>query len=177
MENKNPRDGYRHPPHVVWFPDNVSKGTVHPLCNSRCSVAVPYFLLLLRGEKLWNQGEVRKMKKALNFLLILTFALTLLVPLTGVHIHKSASLLFLLLCVVHAALHWRKMDARRGVVLGLIFASFLTGVIGLIFEEIPIILALHKVMSITVVFFLAIHIFVFISKIFPRAKKDKSSGG
>ncbi len=92
------------------------------------------------------------MKKALNFLLILTFALTLLVPLTGVHIHKSASLLFLLLCVVHAALHWRKMDARRGVVLGLIFASFLTGVIGLIFEEIPIILALHKVMSITVVF-------------------------
>ena len=64
-----------------------------------------------------------------------------------------------------------------GVVLGLIFASFLTGVIGLIFEEIPIILALHKVMSITVVFLLAIHIFVFISKIFPRAKKDKSSGG
>lgn len=54
------------------------------------------------------------MKKALNFLLILTFALTLLVPLTGVPIHKSASLLFLLLCVVHAALHWRKMDARRG---------------------------------------------------------------
>lgn len=35
------------------------------------------------------------MKKALNFLLILTFALTLLVPLTGVPIHKSASLLFL----------------------------------------------------------------------------------
>ena len=101
------------------------------------------------------------MKKALNFLLILTFALTLLVPLTGVPIHKSASLLFLLLCVVHAALHWRKMDARRGVVLGLIFASFLTGVIGLIFEEIPIIFALHKVMPITVVFFLAIHIFVF----------------
>ena len=63
------------------------------------------------------------------------------------------------------------MDARRGVVLVLIFVSFLTGAFGLIFDKTPIILAMHKVISIAVVFFLAIHIFVFISKICPRSRK------
>lgn len=101
------------------------------------------------------------MKKVLNSLLLLTFVLTLLVPLTGVHLHKLASLLFLLLCLVHTGLYWKKMNARRGSALGLIFASFLTGLFGMIFEEIPMILAMHKVLSIAVVFFLAIHIFVF----------------
>lgn len=111
------------------------------------------------------------MKRSLNILLIVTFVLTLFVPLTGVHIHKLASVLFLLLCLVHTGLYWRKMDARRGVVLALIFVSFLTGAFGLIFDKTPIILALHKVISIAVVFFLAIHIFVFISKICPRSRK------
>lgn len=101
------------------------------------------------------------MKKALNILLMITFVLTLLVPLTGVHVHKFVSLLFLLLCLVHTGLHWRKMEARKVFVLGLVFASFLTGVFGLIFEEIPVLLAIHKVISIAVVFFLAIHIFMF----------------
>lgn len=120
------------------------------------------------------------MKRSLNILLMITFVLTLLVPLTGVHIHKLASLMFLLLCLVHTGLYWKKIDARRAVVLGLIFASFLTGVFGLIFDETPIILALHKVVSIVVVFFLAIHIFVFTSKIGPRsrrAEKKQSFGG
>ena len=111
------------------------------------------------------------MKKALNVLLMTTFVVTLLVPLTGVVVHKMASLLFLLLCLVHTGLHWRALNARRVTVLGLVLASFLTGLFGLIFEETPIILALHKVMSIVVVFFLAIHIFVFVSQIFPRRKK------
>ncbi len=111
------------------------------------------------------------MKKVWNLLLLISFVLTLFVPLTGIHVHKLASLLFLLLCLVHTGLHWKKMDARRAVVLELIFASFLTGLFGLIFEETPIVLSLHKVMSIAVVFFLAIHIFVFISQIFPRRKK------
>ena len=116
------------------------------------------------------------MKKVWNLLLLISFVLTLLVPLTGIHVHKLASVLFLLFCLVHTGLHRKKMDGRRVVVLGLIFTSFLTGLFGLIFEEIPIILALHKVMSIGVVFFLAIHIFVFISKIFPRRKKINHPG-
>ncbi len=63
------------------------------------------------------------------------------------------------------------MNARRYVVLGLVFASFLTGLFGLIFEEIPLVLAIHKVVSIAVVFFLAIHIFVFGRRIFPESRK------
>ena len=114
------------------------------------------------------------MKRCLHGLLLITFVLTILVPLTGIHIHKSASLLFLLLCLVHTGLHWRKMDGGRALVLGAIFASFLTGLLGLIFEEIPMILALHKVISIVVVFFLAIHIFVFSSKLFSKSReRDK----
>lgn len=111
------------------------------------------------------------MKKVLNILLLITFVLTLFVPLTGIHVHKLASLLFLLLCLIHTGLYWKKMDARRGIVLGLIFASFLTGLFGLLFEEIPMILAMHKVISILVVFFLAIHIFVFSSKIFSKNRE------
>lgn len=63
------------------------------------------------------------MKKALNVLLMTTFVVTLLVPLTGVVVHKMASLLFLLLCLVHTALHWRTLNARRVTVLGLVLAS------------------------------------------------------
>ena len=111
------------------------------------------------------------MKRSLNILLMVTFVLTLFVPLTGVHIHKLASVLFLLLCLVHTGLYWRKMDARRGIVLALIFVSFLTGAFGLIFDKTPMILAMHKVISIAVVFFLAIHIFVFTSRICPRSRK------
>lgn len=117
------------------------------------------------------------MKKALNVLLMITFVLTLLVPLTGIVVHKMASLLFLLLCLVHTALHWRALNARRVTVLGLILASFLTGLFGLIWEEIPMVLGLHKAISIAVVFFLAIHIFVFTCKRCPGSRKKQMAKG
>ncbi len=50
-------------------------------------------------------------------------------------------------------------------VLGLIFEVFLTGLFGMIFKQYPIILSIHTISSIAVVFFLAIHIFVFKKKI------------
>lgn len=117
------------------------------------------------------------MKKALNVLLMTTFVVTLLVPLTGVVVHKMASLLFLLLCLVHTGLHWRTLNARRVTVLGLVLASFLTGLFGLIWEEIPMVLGLHKVISIAVVFFLAIHIFVFTCKRCPGSRKKQMAKG
>ena len=92
------------------------------------------------------------MKRILNTLLFLTFILTLLVPITGVHIHKLASVIFLILCLVHTGVYWKKMNIFRFFVLGLIFEVFLTGLFGMI-------------SSIAVVFFLAIHIFVFKKKI------------
>ena len=93
------------------------------------------------------------MKRILNTLLFLTFILTLLVPITGVHIHKLASVIFLILCLVHTGVYWKKMNIFRFFVLGMIFKQY------------SIILSIHTISSIAVVFFLAIHIFVFKKKI------------
>lgn len=101
------------------------------------------------------------MKKVLNIALLLSFLLTILVPLTGIHIHKLASVLFLLLSIVHTIIYRKKLGAKRFGLLAIILASFLTGLFGMIFDQYPIILSLHKVLSIALVFFLAIHIFLF----------------
>ena len=105
------------------------------------------------------------MKKILNIALLINFIVTIMVPLTGVHVHKMASLLFLLLSIVHTILYRKKMGAKRWLLLGLIVISFATGLFGMILDQFPIILTLHRAISIALVFFLAIHIFVFHRKI------------
>lgn len=55
----------------------------------------------------------------------------------------------------------QKLGAKRWALLGGILLAFGTGVLSLVFAELPLVLALHKAVSITCVFFLAIHIFVF----------------
>lgn len=101
------------------------------------------------------------MKKVLNYLLLISFIITNLVPITGIAVHKLASVLFLLLCIVHTVIYRKQMKWKRWVLLGTIAISFLSGLFGMIFDEISLILALHKVISIGCVFALAIHIFVF----------------
>lgn len=101
------------------------------------------------------------MKKLLNILLFICFLVTILVPVTGIHIHKLASTLFLLLCMVHTIVYRKKLGLRRWLLLGLILLSFATGLLGMILDTYPIVLILHRVLSIGLVFFLAIHIFVF----------------
>ena len=88
-----------------------------------------------------------------------------MVPLTGIMVHKMASVFFLLLCLIHTFMYRKKMNGRLFLVLGIIVVAFLSGILGMIFEEIPMILALHKAISIVSVFFLAIHIFVYHKKI------------
>ncbi len=101
------------------------------------------------------------MKKVLNYALAVSFLLTILVPLTGIHVHKLASVLFLLLTIVHTITYRNKLGAKRFSLLALVLVSFFTGLFGMIFNQIPMILILHRVLSIALVFFLAIHIFVF----------------
>ena len=101
------------------------------------------------------------MKKALNIALLISFIITIMVPLTGIHIHKMASMLFLLLSIVHTVTYRKKLGVKRWLLLGLILISFGTGLFGMILDHIPIVLILHRVVSIALVFFLAIHIFVF----------------
>ena len=110
------------------------------------------------------------MKKILNIALLVSFIVTILVPLTGVHVHKLASVIFLLLCIVHTVLYRKKLGANRYLLLALVLVCFATGLFGIIFDQFPLILILHRVISIAAVFFLAIHIFVFHKRIGKTAK-------
>ena len=109
------------------------------------------------------------MKKLLNIALLISFIVTIMVPLTGVHVHKMASVLFLLLSIVHSVVYRKKLGAKRWLLFATILISFATGLFGMILDQFPIILILHRCISIAVIFFLAIHIFVFHKKLLPKA--------
>ena len=105
------------------------------------------------------------MKRFLNIALLVSFLVTIMVPLTGIHIHKLASVVFLLLSIIHTITYRKKLGVKRWLLLALIVISFATGLFGMILDQFPIILILHRCLSIALVFFLAIHIFVFHKKI------------
>ena len=105
------------------------------------------------------------MKKTLNYALLISFVITIMVPLTGVHIHKLASVIFLLLSIVHTVIYRKQLNAKRWLLLAMILLSFVTGLFGMILDQVPFVLAFHRIISIAVVFFLAIHIFVFHKKL------------
>ena len=105
------------------------------------------------------------MKKLLNIALLISFLVTIMVPLTGIHIHKLASVVFLLLSLVHTIAYRKKLGVKRWLLLTTIVVSFATGLFGMILDRGPIILILHRCISITLVFFLAIHIFVYHKKL------------
>ena len=101
------------------------------------------------------------MKRFLNIALLVSFLVTIMVPLTGIHIHKLASVIFLLLSIVHTVTYRKKLGMKRWLLLGLILISFASGLLGMILDHIPMVLILHRCISIALVFFLAIHIFAY----------------
>ena len=105
------------------------------------------------------------MKKILNIALFICFAVTVMVPVTGIPIHKLTSAMFLLLCLVHTIVYRRKLGAKRWLLLGTIVVSFVTGLFGMILDQIPGVLISHRAVSIALVFFLAIHVYVFPRKL------------
>ncbi len=105
------------------------------------------------------------MKKLLNLALLISFIVTVMVPLTGIHLHKLASVIFLLLCIVHTVVYRKKLGAKRWLLLGLIVISFASGLFGMILDQYPFVLILHRAVSIAIVFFLAIHIFIYRKKL------------
>jgi len=108
------------------------------------------------------------MKKLLNTALLFSFLATVMVPLTGMLVHKLASVLFLALTVVHTLIYRRKLGITRWLLLGLVLVSFVTGLLDMIREQLPGILILHRCVSIGLVFFQAIHIFLFRKKLRPQ---------
>lgn len=114
-----------------------------------------------------------KLKNTLNYLLIITFILTVMVPLTGIQAHKMASTVFLILTIAHTIVYRKKMGAKKYFLLAIVFIAFVSGLFGMILNQYPIILNLHKAISIISVFFLAIHIFVY-QKGFLKKRKAKN---
>lgn len=112
-----------------------------------------------------TENRPKIFRRILNAALLISFLITILVPLTGIIIHKLASTVFLLLCLIHTLLCRKGMTAKRIGLLTVVVLAFTSGVLGLIFDEIPLVMALHKCISIGSVFFLAIHIFVFRKRI------------
>lgn len=103
--------------------------------------------------------------RVLNVLLLASFIVTMLPPLTGITVHKLASTLFLILSLIHTIACRKGLTAKRTAMLAVIILAFLSGILGMIFDEIPLVLALHKAISIASVFFLAIHMFIFRKRI------------
>lgn len=106
--------------------------------------------------------------KVLNLLLMFCFLITILVPITGIHLHKLASTLFLILSIIHTILYHKALGLKKYLLVAIIVLSFISGLSGMIFDQYPIILQLHKVISIASIFFLAIHIFIYRKKLLPH---------
>lgn len=105
------------------------------------------------------------MKKTLNVLLFISFIITIMVPFTGIVIHKLAATLFLICCVIHTIVRRKKLGRKKYILLFIVFIAFLSGIFGMILEEIPIMIAMHKVISVVCIFCLAVHIFIYHKKI------------
>ena len=94
------------------------------------------------------------MRRVLNYLLAISFVLTIVVPITGIIVHKLASTLFLVLALIHVFLYRKRLDLKYILIIVL-------GILGLIMVEHPIILLLHRTVSIVLIILLAIHIYKF----------------
>ena len=99
------------------------------------------------------------MKRVLNYLFAISFILTIMVPITGIIVHKLASTLFLVLALIHVFIYRKRLDLKYILIIVLTILSFV--LLGLIMVEHPIILILHRTVSIVLIILLAIHIYKF----------------
>lgn len=107
------------------------------------------------------------MKKILGILLLVSFLATLTVPLTGVIVHKLASTIFLLLSLVHMV-NARRKSKLGWILLALVIAAFASGILGMILDDYPVVLGLHKLLSLGSVFALGLH-----SAVYFRRKRER----
>ena len=65
------------------------------------------------------------MKKSLNILLFISFVITtIMAPVTGIHIHKLAATVFLLLSMLHMVVYRKKLNCKRWLLLAIILKFF-----------------------------------------------------
>ena len=101
------------------------------------------------------------MRKVLNYLLAISIILTIMVPITGIIFHKLAATLFLILALIHVFIYRKRLDYKYILIITLTILSFVLGILGLIMVEYPIMLTLHRTVSIVLIILLAIHIYKF----------------
>ena len=101
------------------------------------------------------------MKRILNYLLAISFILTIMVPITGNIVHKLAATLFLILALIHVFVYRKRLDLKYILIIVLTIVSFVLGILGLIMVEHPIMLTFHRTVSIVLIILLAIHIYKF----------------
>ena len=101
------------------------------------------------------------MKRILDYSLAISFIITIMVPITGIIVHKLASTLFLVLALIHVFLYRKRLDLKYILIIVLTIVSFILGILGLIMVEHPIMLTLHRTVSIVLIILLAIHIYKF----------------
>ena len=87
------------------------------------------------------------MKRVLNYLLAISFVLAIMVPITGIRVHKLAATLFLVLTLIHVFLYRKRLDYKYILIIVLTVLSFVLGILGLIMVEHPIILTFHRTVS------------------------------
>ena len=107
---------------------------------------------------IWSEDGMRRV---LNYLLAISFVLTIMVPITGIIVHKLASTLFLVLALIHVFLYRKRVDLKFVLIIVLTILSFVLGILGLVLVEYPIMLTLHRTVSIVLIILLAIHIYKF----------------
>ena len=101
------------------------------------------------------------MRRVLNYLLAISFVLTIMVPITGIIVHKLAATLFLVLTMIHFFTYRNRLNYMYYLIITLTIVSFVLGILGLIMVEHPIILTFHRTVSIVLIILLAIHIYKF----------------
>ena len=101
------------------------------------------------------------MKRVLNYLLAISFILTIMVPITGIIVHKLAATLFLMLALIHVFLYRKRLDYKYILIITLTILSFVLGILGFVLVEYPIVLILHRTISIVLIILLALHIYKF----------------
>lgn len=114
------------------------------------------------------------MKKILNAALFLSFIAVVMAPVTGIVIHKLAAAAFLLLSGIHMIVYRKKMHGKRWLLSILLLVSFLSGVFGLLFEQFPMLLKVHRTISIALAAFLAVHVSVFYKKFSAERKINRN---
>ena len=66
-----------------------------------------------------------------------------------------------MLALIHVFLYRKRLDYKYILIITLTILSFVLGILGLVLVEYPIVLILHRTISIVLIILLAIHIYKF----------------